>query len=366
MLELTETARLLGRAVEAYAVRRGRSRAAVVDAWQKVASDEHLAGMIKAKTWPLLVPHWDGILGGRFSVEHTLATYAVCATDGSQIEADRHQGLPFALLNVGMVSFSYGDVSTALLQSKPHLFLMVHGGEREHESDVLEAVNMASKRTQLELEAGLDLSIAQQGAPFLMDGSLIFWHLDPVRSTSGREFLERYLAVLQQFYVHKISMAGFISLPKSRELVNVLQAVGVCSAAELEGWVDTDLMKLLLQPWQRSVICENKAHVSAHYPPHLRPHFFYLHVGEEIVRVEVPAWLVQQKGTQLDRLTALIGDQCAKGGGYPIVLAEAHGQAVVRAADREFFYECMRREMAAQGIPYVTSRKSVLKKRLAI
>ncbi len=47
--------------------------------------------------------------------------------------------------------------------------------------------------------------------------------------------------------------------------------------------------------------------------------FFYLHVGTEIVRVEVPQW-VAASSMLLDQVHAVAYDQAQKGMGYPIAL----------------------------------------------
>ena len=53
----------------------------------------------------------------------------------------------------------------------------------------------------------------------------------------------------------------------------------------------------------------------------------------------------------------IIFDQTVKGGGYPVALTEAHEQAVVREADRLYFYQML---AAEQGIT-TSSRKYVSK-----
>jgi hypothetical protein len=66
----------------------------------------------------------------------------------------------------------------------------------------------------------------------------------------------------------------------------------------------------------------------------------YVHAGAEIARVEFPAW-VDPPG--LERLAACVADQIRKGMGYPVALAEAHEQAVVKASDRRAFLDLVRR-----------------------
>jgi hypothetical protein len=50
----------------------------------------------------------------------------------------------------------------------------------------------------------------------------------------------------------------------------------------------------------------------------------------------MPQW-VAQCPEQVDLVHALVYDQAARGDGYPVALARAHEQAVVRSADRRTF-----------------------------
>jgi len=100
-----------------------------------------------------------------------------------------------------------------------------------------------------------------------------------------------------------------------------------------------------------------------HDPTPIR--FFYLNVGREIARVEVPAWVAQDQ-VLLDRLHAVIYDQAQKGNGYPYALSRAHEQAVVNTADRERFNELVTAALLRQGLPVRTSEKSRSKGRRAI
>ena len=74
-----------------------------------------------------------------------------------------------------------------------------------------------------------------------------------------------------------------------------------------------------------------------HIREHLVPHFFYMDVGAEIVRIEIPAWIARDE-QKINTVAQIILNQSIKGRGYPVALAEAHEQAVVKGPDREFFY----------------------------
>ena len=59
---------------------------------------------------------------------------------------------------------------------------------------------------------------------------------------------------------------------------------------------------------------------------------------------------------------ALVLDQCRRGQGYPVVLSEAHEQAVFTAADKEEFWQMVESLCLEERIPTLTSAKSFSKR----
>ncbi len=100
----------------------------------------------------------------------------------------------------------------------------------------------------------------------------------------------------------------------------------------LEPLRDTAVWTIELQPGQRSALWRSSARILDLYGDHTI-YFCYVHVGTEIARIEVPAW-VAENSTLLEQSLALMLAQVQKGYGYPVALAEAHNQAVVRGGDR--------------------------------
>ncbi len=91
-------------------------------------------------------------------------------------------------------------------------------------------------------------------------------------------------------------------------------------------------------------------------------YFCYVHVGSEVVRIEFPAW-VAESNTLLNQSLSLILTQVHKGYGYPVALAEAHNQAVVRGGDRARFFALLEQEMIRAGLRNVgTSYKEARKR----
>jgi hypothetical protein len=89
-------------------------------------------------------------------------------------------------------------------------------------------------------------------------------------------------------------------------------------------------------------------------------HFFLLNMGDELARVEVPEWVARDR-TRLDLVHATLVDQCAKGLGYPAVLARADDRAVISLNDRTVLEMLVRQELARRGIAARPSAKLVRK-----
>jgi hypothetical protein len=91
-------------------------------------------------------------------------------------------------------------------------------------------------------------------------------------------------------------------------------------------------------------------------------------VGSELARIEFPAWVVSdfQDLSLLHQLLGLVMAQVQKGYGYPIALAEAHNQAVVRGSDRRRFFALLEQEMIKAGLKNVGTSYKETRKRESI
>lgn len=54
---------------------------------------------------------------------------------------------------------------------------------------------------------------------------------------------------------------------------------------------------------------------------------------------------------------SLVLDQCRRGQGYPVAISEAHEQAVINGADRQFFKQMLAEALEREGLPVYTSEK---------
>jgi hypothetical protein len=234
------------------------------------------------------------------------------------------------------------------------------------------------KRQELELRAGLDVGkrikneYGDSQVTILFDGSLIFWHLSSKEIEIRDQFLNAYLALLDELYQEKIPVAWYISMPKSKELMSLVRLY-LCNFdpskkemyAVVDSVIDSGIMYSVLEPYTRSIVFSNHSSISDYYPSHLRPFFFYIHTGNEIGRVEIPSWIAHDEN-MITMIAQIIIDQCIKGGGYPVALAEAHEQAVVKGPDREFFYHFLQKMGMERRHTIAVSRKSIKKRGIGI
>lgn len=329
--------------------------------WNEIVKDPLFNAQVESSTLPYLVPGWSGKLNDKFFTNQDLTNYTVLAVDGSQIYPDRHIQSNCFLINIGSTLLQYGTSSSVSLSTEPEVFLMDQ--ERDNTFTPVDFVDL--KREELEFKKALDLvSYLKQPAIVLFDGSLIFWHLEGKSQELRKIFLNSYMSYLNKFYENNCVIAGYISSPGSRELANLIRFRLTQKSIEKQiNLSDAQVTQFFLQNGERTIIFSSKSKIVDSYPDHLKPHFFYLHVGEEIARIEIPAWIAAN-----DELVQLICkitlDQSKKGMGYPVALAEAHEQAVVKGPDKEFFYHLLHKISIEEARNFTMSQKSMKKKRM--
>lgn len=300
---------------------------------------------------------------GRHTAPPRPATVTVVATDGSQIFPDRHVEPACYLLNVGRVALHYGTLDPPLIAAEPTLRYRQQDLDSLTEDDDptsapdFTAEVVSALRDELELQWLFDTARDERrsGRPIvaLADGTLIRWMLRGMKNRALEDVLiGRYVAQLERFRQDGIPVAAYVSRPGNAEVVNLLrlhrdEPDWDVAPDSLRGLLDRHLFDATLAPGQRSALFLSRSKVLDQYGPH-RIAAFYVHVGVEIGRVEMPEWATQQDGW-VDLVHAVVLDQAEKGGGYPIVLQEAHERAVVRAAETDVFHRILARTVRASG-----------------
>lgn len=337
--------------------------------WLKISTDGLFEQKINKIKQSLLVPAWTGLLAPVVTIAPRQDQYVVVSVDGSQIYYDKHQGPPCFLINIGFIQLRYGIAGKSIQCGNDPFLTTKLDADNDFASP--DFVNM--QREGYEFDFALQQMLAIKAdvpealAICLFDGSLIFFHLDAQDMDLKDRFLGYYCNVLEQFYQQKILIAGYMSLPRTKELVNlcklelaqyddqVLEHTSI-----IDRLTDVDIADLYLKPYQRSIVFKSKAPICYLYPAHLQPYFCYLHVGAEIVRLEFPAW-IGQSDELVDQVCAIALDQAIKGRGYPVCLFEAHEQAVIKTVDRDFFYRMIEKLSQQKAKSYLISQKSIKK-----
>ena len=376
---------------------------------------EETRSKISASKTSWLVASWHEPPDAVYAPPATPSSCTVFAADGSQIVSDRHDIALCYLLNIGLIALRYGTGERATLTSRPYLALPEDDllDEFQGEQAAIVPKRLAIRRLLAEIEGLVELigkstaySIQNTEEEFLstinyqlstafsllppssslalFDGSLILWPLETEQEAFRAESILAFERLLEQAQVARVPIAGYISAPQSRDVVNALRVfqcpheLSNCDrycpqhskprpeyvappCTGTESVRDADLFERMLQPGERSAVFGSRSQILQTYTPSQRIRFFYLHTGREVARVEIPTWVADD--AELLALThALCWDQARKGDGYPVALAEAHEQAIVRGAEKAAFFQMMQRAFVATGQPVSTTQKALSKR----
>ena len=316
--------------------------------------------------------------------------WQVAAVDGSHIDVDRHLPVACFLVNLGGCILTYGAnpnadfFSQAQLATEPSDLSIADPGNTSQEEQVSGPL-LGLMRTVEELERLAQVvSELPPELPTLalVDGSLVLWDLS---GQGYRPFVrdaiirDRLLPAMEKMRVmaqtRPVALAAYVSLPRSTEVVNAVRCcicphdINRCrqscgsrrSTANPCGlaneFLDRDLFQNLLPSgWRSPVYRTNSSVPRDHYGKEQQVHFYYLQSGEEIGRVEIPAWVALDEKL-LGLSHSLILDQCQRGQGYPVAISESHEQAVIHTSDRRVFKQMVAEALERQGLFSYTSEK---------
>lgn len=330
---------------------------------QGVAQRDAQLSQVRGATIPQPESAQDLRLDQAFEAAEPPADFVVLATDGSQIDIDRHAPASYYVINIGEVSLRYGSAPGALLSNRPSAKLSdeslisqdAYPDEAVEEQD---RVIVALERAVAELK-GL-LGIARSCDPdlptfALVDGTLALWTFGAERfQPKVGTYIKEYEATLRAFrdlaaQKPLLTLASYISFPGSAEIAKVLN---------LDGLLDRQLFgELLRSPGERSPVFKSRSKMQEQLGEEGPIHFFYMNAGPEIGRIEVPPWVAEDP-RRLSFVHATVFDQCRRNFGYPVALMEAHEQAVVSEADRQAFRRLVERGLESHKLANGESMKS--------
>ncbi len=392
-LDLTKVAAQVGRMVNGLKDAREKRQARLQYALGVIGNEaielEKLKRKIAASRTTWLVADLIDSLAGNYKTSPTPDDFTVLATDGSHIDVDRHRSTRCYLINIGSAVIHYGTDPGAVLDSLPRLYsddeeLVVRPSGLTNREQPIEGTLLGIKRTVEECRQLSEIAAelpAGSTSLALLDGTLILWGLEAYPEFVTEALLAdgflRYLEDIRKLNGDRqLALASYISLPRSTDVVNVLR-VAICphepadcdvncppgktrDCDAVAGVQDRELFLNLLANGERSALFISPSRIQKHYGVH-QVCFFYLRVDGEVARVEIPRWAAEDEGL-LNLAHALILDQCRRGQGYPVVLSEAHEQAVVTTADKGEFWQLVESLCLEEKILTLTSAKSFSKR----
>ncbi|MGA1284184.1 MAG: DNA double-strand break repair nuclease NurA, partial [Prochlorothrix sp.] len=258
-----------------------------------------------------------------------------------------------------------------------------NGGKDNGDADNGDAdngdANDAGTDNGIGLDNANDRALTRPPTIALTDGSLIYWFLEALPGDARDRLLPPILAAWDRLKTLQVPLVGYLSASRSSEALNFLRlqscpkdepdcqthCSGQTDQAPCRVFAplrDATFWSSQLQPGERGPLWRSHARILDHYSPDQQIYFCHLHGGAEVARVEFPAWVAQDSAL-LDRSLSLTLAQIQKGYGYPVALAEAHNQAVVRGGDRQRFFALLEQQMIRAGLKNIgTSYKETRKR----
>lgn len=374
LLELSTQVRQMG---EQLAQRRSDElrRLQLLDALLAQYADrwEELADLAESVQERVAVP--TGPLDERVPPSPRPASYTAMATDGAEIDPDRHGGGgDFYLINVGKVRIPYGQPQrevelrsvSKLGYTDEQLFIVDPRDPRrqvpmrDRHLDALRTVEEVRSLADLaESEATMDDSAGPAVA--LVDGTLLFSVLEErPRDFLRQRFYTEFVFQLERLRRLRVPVAAYASRSRGIDIVHLFRALcggtplvcDICHGAHacsLRGLSDAQLIGRGLERWERTGLFRVRSNVHDPYYGVHRVYFFLLATGDEIARVEVPEWVARDQSL-LTLLHSVLVDQIQKGFGYPAVLARADDRAVISLTDRGVLDTLVQQELARRGV----------------
>lgn len=282
----------------------------------------------------------------------------IIATDGSQINPDRHLPVQYALVNIGSIQMVYGrpDAPQPMIRTE-----LLYDEAVYTPNGMLTDREVAGMRDLRERAVLADLADAAEGPVMtLVDGPIEIWESAEISTNR----FERYMEALARLQRRGVALAGYVDKPAADMVVRLLELALLeddkLAEAGKNRWLrrisDTSLFKDLLRPGERTALFGVQSQNAGRYNQELALHFFYLNVSQNedepyLARVEVPAWVVKQPDL-LNSLHRVLVEQCqiVAGSSYPYLLHRAHETAVVQREEKEQVENMIAVELRRRGI----------------
>jgi hypothetical protein len=298
----------------------------------------------------------------------------ITAADGSQVYPSIHAAAVYYLTNIGVFVYHHGTEILPEQITEPRLYY-TDDDVRDSAGQVVTNTAVNARRNVAELQVLVRETWHRRDSlcPLLAisDGPLLFWVGKDV--PDGRELEAAYMgtlvwmhdlhATMQREHGLCASLIGYVDRPTSAFLVSLLYLMSLyeddvhgtvlATNGELEGLTDRQLMFKLLrdQPGARSALMVQQSPQNKKYHDKnesLEIAFLYLNVGPlydfQLARIEMPMWVARDPAA-VDRVHALVYNQCQMMWRYPYALTRADELAVIRAHEKSQLEELIEIEL---------------------
>ncbi|MCX6088658.1 MAG: DNA double-strand break repair nuclease NurA [Caldiserica bacterium] len=310
------------------------------------------------------------IPGRAIKVEKEISDYTAIAADGSEVPINEDFFFPYYIINIGFIALKYGkdhfffaDSNAKIYFEENELYEKVGDKSFLVRGEFLSSKMLLEESKKLE-ELLKDFYTVEVPVLALFDGTLIQWEIKETSETYKNNFVKNFQRMILIAEQLKAPLAGYISGTHSRDVMEMIRIFLEMKGEDFNKQLlsiikDADIFKIILRKGERSAIFRSNAPILNLYKAPI--YFFFLNVGSEVVRIEIPEFIAFDNDL-LEKTCALILSQSNKGEGYPVVLKEAHEQAVIKSSERVFIEELFIDFLRKKGIIFNQNYKFLSKK----
>lgn len=310
------------------------------------------------------------IPGRAIKVEKEISDYTAIAADGSEVPINEDFFFPYYIINIGFIALKYGkdhfffaDSNAKIYFEENELYEKVGDKSFLVRGELLSSKMLLEESKKLE-ELLKDFYTVEVPVLALFDGTLIQWEIKETSETYKNNFVKNFQRMILIAEQLKAPLAGYISGTHSRDVMEMIRIFLEMKGEDFDKQLlsiikDADIFKIILRKGERSAIFRSNAPILNLYKAPI--YFFFLNVGSEVVRIEIPEFIAFDNDL-LEKTCALILSQSNKGEGYPVVLKEAHEQAVIKSSERVFIEELFIDFLRKKGIIFNQNYKFLSKK----
>jgi hypothetical protein len=310
------------------------------------------------------------IPGRAIKVEKEISDYTAIAADGSEVPINEDFFFPYYIINIGFIALKYGkdhfffaDSNAKIYFEENELYEKVGNKSFLVRGELLSSKMLLEESKKLE-ELLKDFYTVEVPVLALFDGTLIQWEIKETSETYKNNFVKNFQRMILIAEQLKAPLAGYISGTHSRDVMEMIRIFLEMKGEDFDKQLlsiikDADIFKIILRKGERSAIFRSNAPILNLYKAPI--YFFFLNVGSEVVRIEIPEFIAFDNDL-LEKTCALILSQSNKGEGYPVVLKEAHEQAVIKSSERVFIEELFIDFLRKKGIIFNQNYKFLSKK----